>query len=410
VLCGYVCAEAQIQMPDPKEMSGIPRPVPASELPAGVLSVRLIRGALSNNIPNHPVELHFGGQVRTVNTDAEGRAEFRDIPPGTTVQAVAVVDGERLESQQFPVQGEGGIRLLLVATDKEKEKQKQAEAAAPAVAGEVVIGGESRIIIEHAEEIIEVYYLLDVTNTSRSPVNPSTPFVLDMPPGATGTGLLEGSSPLASVAGSRVTVAGPFPPGRTLVQIGTRLPVTSGTMEIVQTFPALLDHVALIITKVGDMRLESPQINRQQDMPADGRLYIAAAGGAVPAGQPLRLTLTGLPHHSAIPSRLALSLAIGIAIIGVWAAARPEDPAQRVAERKKLTAKREKLFQELVRVENDRRRGRLDDDRYVARREELLASLELVYGALDDDDTPSDTSTAAGSSRAVSRDAQLRVS
>jgi hypothetical protein len=381
-------------MPDAKEMSGIPRPV--TDLPDGVLSVRLIRGDLSNNITNHPVELHLGGQVRTVNTDGSGRAEFRDIPPGTTVQAVAIVDGERLESQTFPVGAQGGIRLLLVATDKEKEKQKQAEASAPAITGQVVIGGESRIVVEVAEEIVDIFYLLDINNTARAPVNPSTPFVLDMPPGAIRTTVLEGSSPLATVAGSRVTVAGPFQPGRTRVQIGTQIPVGSGTLEIVQTFPALLDHLALIVKKVGDMTLASPQVARQQDMPANGQVYIAAAGGAIAAGQPLALTLSGLPHHSPMPLRVALTLAVVIAIIGTWAGTRSEDPGAAAAERKRLIARREKLFQDLVRLENDQRRGRIDQARYAARREELVAALELIYGALDTDDTTPEPADRAG--------------
>ena len=42
-------------------MSGIPRPV--TDLPAGHVSVRLIRGQLSNNIQGHPVEMHAGGKV-----------------------------------------------------------------------------------------------------------------------------------------------------------------------------------------------------------------------------------------------------------------------------------------------------------------------------------------------------------
>jgi hypothetical protein len=381
-------------MPDAKEMSGIPRPV--TDLPDGVVSVRLIRGDFSNNITNHPVELHLGGQVRTVNTDEAGRAEFRDIPPGTTVQAVAIVDGERLESQAFPVQAQGGIRLMLVASDKEQEKQKLAEATAPAITGQVVIGGDSRIVVEVAEEVVDIFYLLDISNTARAPVNPSTPFVLDMPPGAIRTTVLEGSSPLATVAGSRVTVAGPFQPGRTLVQIGTQIPIRSGTLEIEQTFPALLDHLALIVTKVGDMTLRSPQVARQQDMPANGQLYIAAAGGAIAAGQPLSLTLSGLPHHSTTPRRVALTLAVVIAIIGTWAATRSEDPGAGAAERKRLVARREKLFQDLVRLENDRRRGRIDQARYAARREELVAALELIYGALDTDDTTPEPADRAG--------------
>src|SRR5215468_11674492 len=113
-------------MPDPKMMSGIPRPV--DDLPAGSISVRLIRGDLSNNITGHPVELHVGDKVQTVKTDDQGRAEFSGLTPGATATAVAEVDGERLESQAFPIQAQGGIRLMLVATDKEKERQKAEEA------------------------------------------------------------------------------------------------------------------------------------------------------------------------------------------------------------------------------------------------------------------------------------------
>ena len=49
---------ARAQMLDPKQMSGIPRPV--TDLPEHSISVRLIRGELSNNIPNVPIELQVG--------------------------------------------------------------------------------------------------------------------------------------------------------------------------------------------------------------------------------------------------------------------------------------------------------------------------------------------------------------
>ena len=46
---------------------------------------------------------------------------------------------------------------------------------------------------------------------------------------------------------------------------------------------------------------------------------------------------------------------------------------------------REKLLNELARLEHERRAGRYDERRYSARREELVAALEQVYGALDED-------------------------
>src|SRR5205809_4648672 len=137
ILCvlGVLCGESavvhgQFQMPDPKEMAGIPRPV--EDLPNGAISVRLIRGQLSNNIANHPVELHAGDKVLTVKTDEAGRAQFNDVPPGSTVKATADVDGEHLESREFPAPTRGGIRLMLVATDKSKPSKPAApEAPAP---------------------------------------------------------------------------------------------------------------------------------------------------------------------------------------------------------------------------------------------------------------------------------------
>jgi len=393
-LLGGVALSAQFQMPDPRQMSGIPRPV--DDLPAGTVSVRLIRGALSNNVKGHPVELRVGDKVQTANTDENGRAEFRGLPAGSKLQAVAVVDGERLESQEFPAPSQGGIRLMLVATDKERERQKAEEARAPAVTGQVVLGGESRIVIQPADEALQIYYLLEISNTARAPVNTVSPFAFDMPTGAVGTAVLEGSSPQVSVTGPRVRVAGPFPPGQTIVRVGTDLPVSSGALEISQKFPATLEQLTVIARKTGDLKLSSPQIDRQQDVPTQGVTVIAATGGTVPAGQAVTLKLSGLPHHSTVPRGIALSLVGIIVVAGVWAASVSRDPTAAASERKRLMARREKLFQDLVRLEQDRRRGRVDQARYGVRREELVAGLEHVFGALDSDDAGPEPTDRAG--------------
>jgi hypothetical protein len=378
-------------MPDPKQMSGIPRPV--DDLPKGAISVRLIRGELSNNMAGHPVDLHIGSDVRTVKTDQAGRAQFNDVPAGATVKATADVDGEHLESQEFPAPSEGGIRLMLVATDKAKTA---AAAAAPAVTGHVVIGEQSRIVMQPREEALEVYYLLDIANNAKSPVDTTTPFEFDMPDGARGCGIMQGSSPQAAVNGAHVAVQGPFAPGSTFVQVACEMPAESGNVEIEQRFPAALEHLAVVVKKVGTTTLRSAQLREQRELPSEGEVFIAATGGAVAAGQPIELTVGGVPHHSAAPRRIALGLAMVIALAGVWAAGRPaEDRTARTAERKRLTARRDKLFNELVRLEQDRRSGRVDDRRYSTRREEVVAALEQVYGALDSDDTGADPTDRA---------------
>ncbi|HYM23337.1 MAG TPA: hypothetical protein VEU08_09015 [Vicinamibacterales bacterium] len=382
-------ARAQFQMPDPKQMSGIPRPV--SDLPDHAISVRLIRGDLSNNITNHPVELKIGSKSITVKTDEGGRAQFNDVPAGVSVKAVADVDGEHLESQEFPGPSQGGVRLMLVATDKTKGPATEPEA--PAISGAVVITDQSRIVLQPADESLEVFYLLDVENSARVPVNPTTPFAFDLPAGTVGAGVMDGSSPLASVKGTKVTVAGPFPPGHTFIQIAGEIPTESGDVDITQRFPANVQGVAVIVKKVGATTLVSPQIASQREMPADGETYIAGTGGAVAAGQPIALTVGGVPHQSRAPRFIAIALAAGVVVVGLLlgGGTPPDDTAERAAARKRLHAKKDKLLNDLVRLETDRRAGRVDDHRYAARREELIALLEPIFGALDADDRDAST-------------------
>ena len=72
--------------------------------------------------------------------------------------AATELDGVRLESQPFPVPGQGGIRLMLVGA------ADPALAAVPAESGTVTFGADSRIVLELGEEVLNVFYLLDIMN------------------------------------------------------------------------------------------------------------------------------------------------------------------------------------------------------------------------------------------------------
>lgn len=400
ILCvlGVLCVDATrvaaqqggFAMPDPKQMAGIPRPV--ADLPDGAVSVRLIRGQLSNNIAGHPVELHAGGKTTTVKTDGNGRAEFKGLS-GSTVKFSADVAGEHLESREFVAPGRGGVRLMLVATDT----SKPGAPAAPAQTGPVVLGAQSRFVVQPREEAVDLFYLLDIANNQSAAVNPPAPFVFDMPDGALGTAIMDGSSPQASVKGLRVTVAGPFAPGHTLVQVASALPAEGGSIDIAQRMPADLESLAVIVKKLGDTALKSPQLKEQREMPADGETFIAATGGPVTAGQPIQITVDGVPHHSQAPRRVALALATCVVLAGTWFATRTTPAAATdAAGHKRLLARREKLFNELARLEQDRRSGKIDDRRYAPRREELVTSLEQIYSTLDSGDAGPDPAGRAG--------------
>jgi hypothetical protein len=381
-------AGVSAQMPDPRQMSGIPRPDP--QLQAGAVTVRVIRGSFDNPVVSLTVELVGPSPAMRATTDEAGRAEFKGVPSGTRVKAFAVVAGERIESQEFAMPGSGGIRLALVAAGAPGAPSASGPAAAPdagpAQPGDVVLGEDSRFIFEMGEDGLSVFYVLQINNSSSTRVQPPKPLVFELPATARGAALLEGSSPQARVAGRRLEITGPFAPGATLVQVGYTAPFAGADMVIEQPLPIPLMHVAVVAQKVGNLQLSSPQMGDQQTMPANGNLYIAGRGPAVAAGAVLRFAFSGLPHHSAWPRNVALGLALLILVGGAWSAFRGVGVATpRDGQRRELEVRRDRLFDELTALEASHRDGKADPEHYGTRRRELVAALERVYAALDDE-------------------------
>ncbi len=93
-------------------------PLPDGELPPGSLTVRVVQGAFTANLSGIPVEVHVTGQpALRKQTGALGRAEFAHLPIGVEARALALVNGERLESETFRIPVESGVRVLLIAGD-----------------------------------------------------------------------------------------------------------------------------------------------------------------------------------------------------------------------------------------------------------------------------------------------------
>jgi hypothetical protein len=386
VVLGVAATFAQ-QMPDPKEIAGIPLPV--ADLTPGTVVVRVIRGSLANNIANQPVELLGVDPARKVTTDSSGRAEFAGLKPGTRVTAVAVVASERLQSKEFAVPSSGGIRVMLVATDPEAERRAEDDrklAQGPAQPGMVVLGDQSRFVFELGEDGLSVFNILQVVNTARTPVQPPQPIVFELPAEARGAAVLRGSSPQATVAGRRVTVVGPFAPGATLVQFGYGMPYSGAERAVQQVLPISLARLTVLAQKAGDMNLTSPQVTERREMTAEGQTYIVGQGPAVKAGDVVTFTFSNLPHEPVWPRNLALALVVIILAGGAWASMRARArPGTEDKRRNRLETKRSQLFAELTSVEHQHRAGRLDPQRYATRRGELLSALERVYADLDNE-------------------------
>lgn len=368
-------------MPDPSLIHG--RALPAPELADGTVTVRVVREAIGNDAPGQQVRVTVGGTTRTATTDQQGRAEFTGLPSGEA-RAEATVDGELLQSQPFAVPTAGGLRVILVAgIAQAAERRKREDAAAlaePATKGVVVIGGDSRIVMEFNNDSLFAFYLLEIVNSARTRVDIGGPLQIELPEGASGAEIQEGSTQNAEVDGRTLTIRGPFAPGTTLVQVRFAVRIANGTETFVQPFPVPVQQVVVGVEKVGSLALASPQFSSVTELPTENGVYLLGRGGTVAPGTPLAFTLSNLPVHSRTARYVALAMALLIGAIGAWMAMNPGRPAG--MERQALVGRRDRLLAELAPLEAKRREGTLPE-RSERRRQRILSELEQIYAELD---------------------------
>ncbi len=386
LLTGASEARAQVNMPDPSAIAG--QPLPAPELPNATVSVRVVRERMGNNVAGHEVTLNVGSSPRTAKTDAQGRAQFGGIAPGTVVQATTTVDGEVLSSQPFSVPATGGVRVALIAgiaTAAAREKAA-AEAAArqPARPGVVEIGPESRVVIEFQDDLLTVFYLLEIVNNARTPIDTGGPLQIQLPTGAAGASMMQGSSPNASALGDLVTITGPFPPGVTAAQVGFTLPQAGESISIRQQWPAAMAQVFVGVEKIAGVQMSSPQLTDTREMTTEsGAVFIMGTGGRINPGEELVINLSGIPAHSQTPRNVALALAVLIFAAGAWFAFSPGKA--HAAQEAKLRARKEQLLNDIVSLERMRRSKPLTAQQ-EARLQRAASELERVVAALDRED------------------------
>ena len=380
---GASAASGQVNMPDPSAIAGVPLPAP--ELPNATVSVRVVRERMGNNVANQEVILNVGSTPHKATTDEQGRAQFTGIAPGTIVQATTTVEGEVLTSQQFSVPATGGVRVALIAgiaTAAAREKAA-AEAAArePARPGVVEIGPESRVVIEFQDDTLTVFYLLEIDNNARTPIDTGGPLLIELPTGAAGASVLQGSSPNVVVQGDVLTITGPFPPGKTVAQVGFTLPQAGESIAIRQKWPAAMAQVFVGVEKIGAVQMSSPQLTDTREMTTEqGAVFIMGTGGRINRDQELVINLSGIPAHSRTSRNVVLALAALIFAIGAWFAFTP--PKTPASQEQKLRARREKLLTDVVALERKRRHKPLSAGE-DAKLQKAIAELERLTAELD---------------------------
>ncbi len=382
-LWAAVPAAAQVAMPDSSAMAG--RPLPAPELPDATVTVRVVRERLGNNIGGQIVTLRVGGANRTATTDAQGRAQFDGIPAGTLVQATTTVDKEVLTSQEFTIPAKGGVRVALIAGIPQAAATEKAAAEAgarePARPGVVEFGPESRIVLEFQDDNLTLFYLLEVVNTARTPIDMGGPLIVELPTGASGAAMLQGSSPQASVLGDRLTITGPFPPGKLSAQVGFSLPNAGSALALRQKWPAAVAQLFVAAEKIGPMQMSSPQLTDVREMQTEGGVFLMGTGGRLNAGDTFAVNLSGMPAASHTARNAGVAIVVLILGVGLWMAVTPG--AARAAHHRKLVEKRERLMAGIVALERKRRKKVLSEPE-AARLQRLTNDLERVLASLDE--------------------------
>jgi hypothetical protein len=252
------------------------------------------------------------------------------------------------------------------------------------VKGTVVLGSNTRVLVEFRDDLLEVFYILEIINSARARVDIGGPLTIELPKEAIGATTIEGSSPSATVSNGRLVVTGPFASGTTNVQVGFRLPYRSSELTWTQPWPVALQRVIIGVERLDGLTVTSPQVTNTSEVPAgDGKtMFILGNGPALPPGGTTTITLSGLPYHSATARYVALAIAALIAGLGVWLSVsgrRGQDDA-----RQTLVARRNTLLGQLAQLESKRRAGTIDPASYSTRRQRIVSELERIYGELDD--------------------------
>lgn len=92
----------------------IGKPLPTTEVPAGTVTVKVIAGSGQNVVAGADVTLLVNATPRQARTDSSGRATFKDLPAGATLQA-KIVDEDKKDvvSEPFPLPASSGVRVML---------------------------------------------------------------------------------------------------------------------------------------------------------------------------------------------------------------------------------------------------------------------------------------------------------
>jgi hypothetical protein len=217
--------------------------------------------------------------------------------------------------------------------------------------------------------------------------------LVPLPDGATGAQELEGGEPLEITPGVGLRLRSPIPPDSaasvvTQIRFGYVLPAQGSTVELRQILPVALPEPFILVPAKDNLGLEGAGLRKLPDeKDSEGSTVYAWTTAPVPAAGTLSLAITGIPARDGTGKTVAATLCIVFALATmVLAGPRRGASGAEAEQRESLAQKREKLFAELVALEQQRKADEPDpakrpgsNGKLGDRRRELVGKLETVY-------------------------------
>ena len=381
---GEATAESEAAVaPQPKLAWAItvPAPTPASDLPAGTLEATVF-GEDGKPLSGHKVTMGQAGggsEVRAFEqiSDDRGLVRFDDLSTAQEVGYLLVTEigGVRIGSRPFRMPVDSGMRLARLAPP--------ARTSDPSI---LSLDQASRFIFEVREDFLFVGQVLSFRNeTDRVFDGGPGGLFLPLPSEMVSFQPFDDSAKVEELKGKGLLMRSPVPPtgprGNTIQARFAYLLPTYGddTLEFEQPLPIAMKSPLLIIPDSHNLTVKGeglrvlPKEKDQQGNPIS--LYEMPS---IPAGGALKLTFSGLPKIDRSGHMLVLGVSLVLLAWGIWgvASAKRADTGKLDRKRQDLRNRREKLFDELLSLEQ-RRGGGTDVDAH--RREQLVSQLESVY-------------------------------
>jgi hypothetical protein len=363
-----------------------------ASLPAGTFDL-VLRDENGAPIADHPVVLGMvnkQGEVesRRGKTDGAGRARFTDLPTGKQSGYAAVIDwhGLRLSTAPFAMPESGGARAEIRALTRSADPSA------------ITIGAGARIVVQMAEDRLQILEFLPLENTSEKMFDPSPgAFEIPLPTGFTGAQPQENDRKIDVRQDHGIAVHGPIVPKRSQLGVsanerqadeivfGFELHYYGDSHVFSQPVPNGIGSFTLITDqKVSGLTLSGPGLSAREERVLNGRKYWIMGAQAVPPGGSITFTINGIPATDAsgrwISGILSVLLIIGAVVflsVGPRRGGARDKRGTAADERARLVEQREALFTELVTMERTSRAAGLPAP--AEKREQLVARLEQVY-------------------------------